>query len=36
LDSALFHDLHSFPTSHYSVWGVISAHDVTSLKHDDW
>jgi len=31
----LYHDLLSPPVSHYSFWSVISAHNLTPLKHED-
>jgi len=29
----LFYDLYNLPISHYSVWSIISAHNLTPLKH---
>jgi len=32
----LFYDLFNVSISHYSVWSVISAHNLTPLKRDNW
>jgi len=32
----LLRDLLGSPVSHYNVWSVISAHNLTSVMSDDW